>query len=153
MTSCRLSGPHQKSSGSTRLMPSTMKATTRPTFDGLNRCEPRYLMTYLVSSEKAATPAKIHQPSVVQGWSGGVPTTRRMRATPLPVSIALAGHTKALLERKVRATSMIAVVRMAARIWGTLTRKCSPSWPSTWMVMITEATCRRGSRRLGRKTG
>ena len=99
-------------------MPSTMNATTSPTLDGLNTCEPRYLMTYLVSSEKAATPAKIHQPSVFQGWSGGVPTTRRMRATPLPVSIALAGHTNALLERKVRATSMIAQVRMAARICG-----------------------------------
>ena len=53
----------------------------------------------------------------------GVPTTRRIRATPLPVSIALAGQTNARLWRKVRAISMIAQVRIAARICGTLTRK------------------------------
>ena len=88
-----LSGAHQKSSGSTRVLPSTMNATTSPMFDGLKTCEPRYLITYFVSSENAATPAKTYQPSVFQGWSGGVPTTRRIRATPLPVSIALAGQT------------------------------------------------------------
>ena len=130
-----------------------MKATTSPMFDGLKTCVPRYLMTYLVSSEKAATPAKTYQPSVFHGWSGGVPTTRRMSATPLPVSIALAGHTKARLERKVSATSMIAQVTMAARICGMLTSKCSAVWPRTWMVMMTAATCRRGSRMLGRISG
>ena len=35
----------------------------------------------------------MYQASVFQGSSGGVPTTRRMSATPLPVSIALAGQT------------------------------------------------------------
>ena len=93
--------------------------------DGLNTCDPRYLMTYLVSSEKAATPAKTYQPKVVHGSSAGVPTTRRMSATPLPVSIALAGQTNDFVCRKVRATSMTAVVRIAARICGTLTWKCS----------------------------
>ena len=88
-----------------------------------------------------------------QGSSGGVPTTRRISATPLPVSIALAGHTNVFVERKVRAISMIAVVMIAARIWGTLTRKCRPTWPSTWIVMITAATWSLGSRMFGRMTG
>src|SRR3954463_11799006 len=69
------SGPHQKSSGSTRELPSTTNAITSPTFDGLNTCDPRYLITYFVASAKAATPAKTHQSPVYQGWSGGVPTT------------------------------------------------------------------------------
>src|SRR5262245_66103130 len=99
MTSQTLSGPHQKSSGSTRELPSTMNATTSPMFEGLNTCEPRYLITYFVSSENAATPANTHHESVFQGWSGGVPTTRRIRATPLPVSIALAGQTNIRVDR------------------------------------------------------
>src|SRR4051812_14319907 len=74
-TSQTVSGPHQKSSGSILELPSTMNATTSPRFDGLNTCEPRYLITYFVASEKAATPANTHQPSVVHGWSAGVPTT------------------------------------------------------------------------------
>ncbi len=36
-----LSGAHQKSSGSRRVLPNTTKTTTSPRFDGLNRCEPR----------------------------------------------------------------------------------------------------------------
>ena len=87
------------------------------------------------------------------GSSGGVPTTRRMSATPLPVSMALAGHTNACDERKVSATSMIAQVMIDARICGMLTRKWSPTCPRTWIVMITAATCSRGSRMLGRNTG
>ena len=35
------SGDHQKSSGSTRVLPSKRKAATSPMFDGLNTCEPR----------------------------------------------------------------------------------------------------------------
>ena len=117
------SGAHQKSSGSTRVLPSTTNATTSPMLDGLNTCEPRYLMTYFVRSDRPATPAKTYQAYVFQGSSAGVPTTRRISATPLPVSIALAGQTKARLWRKVSATSMIAQVRIAARICGTLTSK------------------------------
>src|SRR5262245_49094115 len=148
-----LSGAHQKSSGSIRELPKTMDATTSPMFDGLNTCEPRYLMTYFVSSENAATPAKIHHESKFHGWSGGVPTTRRIRATPLPVSIALAGHTNIRVDRNVRATSMIAVARIAARIWGMLTRKWRPTWPRTWTVMITDAARGRGARMLGTVRG
>ena len=48
---------------------------------------------------------------------------------------------------------MIAVVMIAARICGTLTRKWSPTCPRTWIVMITDATCSRGSRMLGRNSG
>src|SRR3954447_3533746 len=88
---------HQKSSGSTRALPRTMNATTRPRFEGLKTCDPRYLMTYFDRSDNPATPAKMYQPYVLQGWSTGVPTTRRMSATPLPVSIALAGQTRARL--------------------------------------------------------
>ena len=76
-----------------------------------------------------------------------------MRATPLPVSIALAGHTKDRRARNVTVTSMTAHVRMAARICGTLTWKPRATWPSTWIVMMTAATCRRGSRVFGRITG
>src|SRR5690242_13171371 len=129
MASQTLSGPHQKSSGSTRELPSTMNAITRPTFDGLNTCEPRYLITYFVASENAATPANTHQSPVYHGWSAGVPTTRRISATPLPVSIAEAGQTNILVERKVSATSMTQHAKIAARICGTLTWKCRPTWP------------------------
>ena len=76
-----------------------------------------------------------------------------MSATPLPVNIALAGHTKDRLVRKVRATSRTAQVRIAARICGTLTWKRSPTCPRTWIVMMTAATCSRGSRVFGRTTG
>ena len=110
-------------------------------------------MTYFVSSDRPATPAKTHQASVFQGSSGEVPTTRRMSATPLPVSIALAGQTKERVWRNVRTTSMIAQVRIAARICGTLTAKSRPTWPSAWIVRITLATCRRGSRMVGRTSG
>ena len=52
------SGCHQKSRGSTRVLPRTKKATTRPTLDGLKTWVPRYLIRYLVTKEKAAIPAK-----------------------------------------------------------------------------------------------
>ena len=59
-------------------------------------------------------------------WSpGGVLGTRRINATPLPVSMALAGQTKDRRARNVSATSRIAHVRIAARICGTLTWKRS----------------------------
>ena len=90
---------------------------------------------------------------MLQGWSTGVPTTRRMSATPLPVSIALAGQTMARLLRKVSATSMTAQVRIAARICGMLTRKPRTAWPRMWIVMMTAATWSRGSRELGRTSG
>ncbi len=121
-------GDHQKSSGSTRVLPRSTNAPTNPMLDGLKMCEPLYLMTYFVRSERPATPAKTYQPSVVQ-WSPGAVPTRRISATPLPVSIALAGQTNARDWRKVSAISMAAQVRMAARICGMLTPNPSPSWP------------------------
>ena len=54
-------GAHQKSSGSTRELPRTTKATTSPMFDGLKTWVPRYLMTYLVRSESPPTIAKTYQ--------------------------------------------------------------------------------------------
>ena len=52
------SGAHQKSSGSTRLLPSTMNAMTSPMFDGLNTWEPRYRMRYFVRREKRGDPGE-----------------------------------------------------------------------------------------------
>ena len=49
-------GPHQNSSGSVRLLPSTRKKSTSPKFDGLKMCRPRKRIRYLESSETAATP-------------------------------------------------------------------------------------------------
>ena len=40
-------------------------------------------------------PANMRRSLVAQGWSVGVPTTRKRSDTPLPVSSALAGHTNA----------------------------------------------------------
>ena len=110
-------------------------------------------MTYLVSSEKPATPANTYHLWKLHGASAGIPGMRRIRATPLPVSIALAGQTNARRERKVITTSMTAHVRIAARICGTLMWNPRPSWPRTWIVTMTAATCRRESRTLGRNTG
>ena len=93
------------------------------------------------------------QAYVLQGSSAGVPTTRRIRATPLPVSIALAGQTNARDCLNVSATSMTKQVRIAARICGTVTRNPRPICPRTWMVMMTAATWSRGSRTLGRTSG
>ena len=59
-------GAHQKSSGSTRVLPRTTNATTSPTLDGLNTCEPRYLITYFVSRESPATMANRYQPCQLQ---------------------------------------------------------------------------------------
>ena len=85
-------GPHQKSSGAARLRPSARKQTTRPMFDGLKMCSPRHRMTCFESSEIAAVPTKIHQPRRLHQSPCPVPGTRRTNATPLPVSIALAGQ-------------------------------------------------------------
>ena len=86
-------------------------------------------MRYFVDSENAATPANTHHAWVLQWSPAGVPGTRRISATPLPVSIALAGHTNARWRRNVIATSMTAQVRMAARICGTLTWNRSVDLP------------------------
>ena len=54
-------------------------------------------MRYFVDSENAATPANTHQAWKLQWSPTGVLGTRKISATPLPVSIALAGHTNASL--------------------------------------------------------
>ena len=54
-------GAHQKSRGSRRVLPNTMNTMTSPTFEGLNTCEPRKRIRYLVDRENAATPANTHQ--------------------------------------------------------------------------------------------
>ncbi len=61
-------------------------------FDGLKTCVPRHRMTYFESNAIAAVPTKIHQPRKLHQSPCAVPGTRRTNATPLPVSIALAGH-------------------------------------------------------------
>ena len=59
-------GAHQKSRGSTRVLPRIRKAATRPTFDGLNTWEPRNLIRYFVSRESPATMANRYQPCQLQ---------------------------------------------------------------------------------------
>ena len=89
----------------------------------------------VLRQEREGGDAGEHVPRVEcsSGRPGACSGTRRMSATPLPVSIALAGQTKDRLRRKVSVTSRIARVRIAARICGTLTWKCSPTCPRTWM--------------------
>ena len=79
--------------------------------------------------------------------------TRRMKATPLPVSIALAGHMITCWRRKVIATSSTAHVSSETRICAIESRKSNATCPRTCSEMITPARCRRGSRRLGSSTG
>src|SRR5579872_5857676 len=76
-----------------------------------------------------------------------------MNATPLPVSIALAGQMNARCFRNVIAISSSAPVATDRRICAIETRKWKAAWPSTWSVVITAARCSRGSLSLGRTTG
>ena len=146
-------GAHQKSRGSIWLLPRMMKARTRPTFDGLKTCEPLRRTMNFVSNENAATAENIHHLWKVQWSPTGVLGTRRIRAMPLPVSIALAGHTNDRVWRNVMAACSTAVVRIAARICGTLTWKPRPTWPRVCRVITIAATWRRESSRRGRTTG
>ena len=130
------------------------KATTRPTFDGLKTWEPRYWMTYLVSRARPATMANTYQSLVPQGSPAVVSVVRRISATPLPVSIALAGHTNMPVLRKRQRD----LDDRAGHDGGQDLRHChpearAPTWPRTWIEMMTAATCRRGSRTLGSTTG
>ncbi len=79
--------------------------------DGLKTCRPRKRIRYFDSSEIAAVPAKIHHPCMLHQSPCSVPGTRRMNATPFPVSRALAGHMITCCCRKVIATSSTAQVR------------------------------------------
>ena len=79
--------------------------------------------------------------------------TLKIKATPLPVSMALAGHTSVPVRLRVHVTSITAHVTMATRICATETWNPSAIWPRTWIETITAARCSRGSRMVGRTTG
>ena len=146
-------GPHQKSSGSACSGPSNRKQRTSPKFDGLKTCEPRNLITYFESSEIAAVPAKIHQPFMLHQSPCSVPGTRRMNATPFPVSSALAGHMSTRCVRNVIPISSTAQVSTETRIWAIERLKPNEVCPRTCSEMITAARCSRGSRTVGNSTG
>ena len=146
-------GPHQKSSGAARFRPSARKQMTRPMFDGLKMCSPRHLIRCFESSEIAAVPTKIHQPRRVHQSPCAVPGTRRTKATPFPVSIALAGQRITRWLRNAIATSSSAQVPSESRIWAIETSKWKPTCPITWSDVIVAARCSRGSRSFGRRTG
>jgi hypothetical protein len=55
-------GPHQKSSGSARVSPSTRKQSTSPKFEGLKMWRPRKRIRCFDRSETAAVAAKIQAP-------------------------------------------------------------------------------------------
>src|SRR5215208_6511005 len=74
-------GPHQKSSGSARSLPSTRKQSTSPKFDGLKMWPPRHWIRYFDRSDTAAVATKIHQPRRLHQAPCSVPGTRRMKAT------------------------------------------------------------------------
>ncbi len=78
--------------------------------DGLKTWRPRKVIRYFDSSATAEVAAKIHQPFMLHQSPCSVPGTRRMNATPLPVSSALAGHMSTRWRRKVIATSRTAAV-------------------------------------------
>ncbi len=84
--------------------------------DGLKMCSPRQRITCFESSETAAVPTKIHQPRRLHQSPWTVPGTRRTNATPLPVSVALAGQRMTCWERIAIATSSTAQVPIERRI-------------------------------------
>lgn len=71
---------------------------------------------YLESNANAAVPAKIHAPCRLHHWPCTVPGTRRMNATPLPVSKALAGQASMRCRHQTIAISSNAQVPIATRI-------------------------------------
>ena len=109
-------GPHQNSSGSAHSGPSSRKHRTSPKFEGLKTWWPRNWIRYLDSSETAAAPAKTHQPCMLHQSPCSVPGTRRMKATPFPVSRALAGQRITCWRRKAIPISSTAQVSSETRI-------------------------------------
>ena len=110
-------------------------------------------MKYFDNSDTAAVPAKMYQPFMLHQSPCCVPGTRRMKATPFPVSIALAGHIRTCWRWKVIANSRMKQVPIATRICAIDRRKSNATWPSTCSEMITAARCSRGSVSFGRMTG
>ena len=105
-------------------------------FDGLKMWWPRHLIRYFESSETAAVPAKIHHPFMLHQSPCCVPGTRRMKATPLPVRSALAGHMSTCCLRTVIAISSTAQVRSETRIWAIESWKWNPTCPITCSDVI-----------------
>ena len=122
-------------------------------FDGLKMWRPRHLIRYLERIATAAVPAKIHQPFRLHQSPCTVPGTRRMKATPLPVRSALAGHISTCCLWKAIAISITAHVASAIRIWAIESWKWNPTWPITCSEMIVAARCSRGSLSFGSTTG
>src|SRR5216684_472124 len=75
-----------------------------------------------------------------------------MNAVLLPVSKPLAGQRSCLSLKKATPNSITAPVARQIRICAIERRKPRTVWPSAWSVSRTMATCKRGSRRLGRMT-
>src|SRR5216684_3540403 len=73
-----------------------------------------------------------------------------MNAVLLPVSKPLAGQRSCLSLKKATPNSITAPVARQIRICAIERRKPRTVWPSAWSVSSTMATCKRGSRRLGR---
>ena len=110
-------GPHQKSSGSARVRPRIRKQRTSPMFDGLKTCAaaPHDHVLREQRDRRGAgedPPAAQAPPVAVRACPG----TRRMNATPLPVSIALAGHMRTCCCRNAIPTSSTAHVASEMRI-------------------------------------
>ncbi len=121
--------------------------------DGLKMCSPRQRNTYLERIETAAVPTKIHQPCRLHQSPCAVPGTRRTKATPFPVSVALAGQRMTCWERIAIPTSSTAAVPIASRIWAMESSKWNPTCPMIWSEMMTAARWRRGSLNFGSRTG
>ena len=143
---------HHKSSGLTRFEPRSTKHSSSPMLDGLKTCRSPTRMTYFETTDTAAVAAKIHAPCRLHHWPCWVPATRRMNATLLPVSNALAGQTMAPRSQNVITTSRTAAVTMAVRICAIETLKPKMVWPRTCNERMTPASCRRGSRLDGNVT-
>ena len=152
-TSAGDSGPHQNASGSARSGPSSRKIGTRPKFDGLKMWRPRNVMRYFESSADGGGRGEDPRASMLHQSPCSVPGTRRMNATPFPVRSALAGHMSTCWRRNAIATSRIAEVSTATRIWAIERLKSNATCPSTCSDVITAARCRRGSRSVGSRTG
>ena len=82
-----------------------------------------------------------------------MPITRKISATPLPVSMALAGHTRVFVLWNVHVTSITAQVTIATRICTIDTSKPRATCPRMWIEMMTAARWSRGSRIVGRTSG
>jgi hypothetical protein len=110
-------------------------------------------VTYFDSTATAAVEAKIGQPRVLHQSPCSVPGTRMISATPLPVSNAEAGHAMMPCSHATSTRSSPPATPIEIKIWAIDRLKPSTVWPRICTLMITAATARRGSPRLGSATG